>query len=217
MTENYFLYKNNGKGYLIGDDESKGSDGKLYYSNGIKSEYINVIESIVVPRTYENIKIYRLEYRCFSNLPKLKKAFIPNTITELGGDLFNLCYSLESVVFEENMKLKSLANHGFRCTNLTFIDIPSSVNELRDRTFAEMKNLRVIYIHSYIKSIHSATFYNTNTENLKIFVPRDYPNETILGLPILKVLNPYKKQKTRCVCRTSKATCFIIINILLSA
>ena len=47
---------NNANGYIIGDSRSQNSNGFLFHSNGIKSEYKNVIESIVVPRTNNNIK-----------------------------------------------------------------------------------------------------------------------------------------------------------------
>ena len=217
MTDDCFVYTSNEKGFIIGDGSQKYENNVVKLSNGIKSEYVNTIEAIIVPRTHNSIKIYRLEYRCFSKLPKLKKAFVPNTITELGGDTFLYCYSLESVVFEENMKLKSLSYYTFRYTNLTFIDIPSSIIELREYTFARIPNLQVIYVHSYIKKISSYLFNNTNTANLKIFAPKDYPNATILGLPILKVLNSYKKQKTKCLCKTLNQRYIIIINILLCA
>ena len=53
--------------------------------------------------------------------------------------------------------------------------------------FAEMQNLRFIYIHSYIKSIAGTIFNNTNTANIKIYVPKDYPNATILGTYIWSI------------------------------
>ena len=215
MTNDCFVYTSNERGYIIGDKGPRFPNGDVKYYNGIKSEYVDVIESIVVPRTYNNINIYRLEYRCFCFLPKLKNAFIPNTITELGGDTFLGCKCLESVIFEENMKLKSFNIFAFRLSNITFIDIPNSVTELCRYTFADMQNLRVIYIHSYIESISSELFVNTNTSNIKIYVPRDYPNKTILGVPILKVLNPRKKQRTKCFWRKQNTMCIFIICALI--
>lgn len=115
---------------------------------------------------------------------------------------YNNCTKLESVVFQENMKLKSLSYFTFYGTNLTVLDIPSSVSSVRKYTFNMMPNLRVLYIHSFMKSISSEAFIGIDASSIELHVPYNYPNKTILGIPLLKDLESPKKQ-TRCFCNSS--------------
>ena len=149
--------------------------------------------------------MYCLERRCFSRLYSLRTAFIPNSIIQLNHDIFSFCSKLESVVFEKDMKLKRLVNYMFYYTNLTFIDIPSSVTLVDQYAFAHMNNLRVIYAHSLLKS-HSNAFENTNTSNIRIYAPLNYPEDNVLGIPVIKELTPNKShRKTRCICSASRS------------
>ena len=214
MNEECLVFVLTGSGYSIGNSSG---DSSLNYHNGIKDECVNSLEHIIVPRSHEGKIVYRLDYQCFRNLPQLKTAFIPNTITSLCGDTFTCCNNLDSVVFEEGSKLRDLHHYTFFSTNLAFIDIPSSVERIRGFTFSHMNNLKAIYFHSFIKQGSSDTFVSTNISNIKIYVPRDYPNETLFGIPIIPVLEPLKKrtQIPNHLCRRSNNIPLIACMILL--
>ena len=217
MNEECLVFQVFGNKYSIGNPNEKNEDNNTKYHNGIKDECVDSLEHIIVPRLHEGKVVYKLEYRCFRNLPQLKTAFIPNTITALCGDTFTSCNKLVSVVFEEGSKLSDLSYYTFHGTNLTFIDIPSSIKIIRGYTFAYMNNIKAIYIHSFIKQLMPETFVSTNISDIKIYVPIDYPNETLFGIPIIRELNPLKKQ-TRIpnhLCRRSNSIPLIVCMIIL--
>ncbi|KAK8896958.1 beta-1,3-glucan linked protein [Tritrichomonas musculus] len=72
---------------------------------------------------------------------------------------FNGCSSLKKVFFDENSSLKTISNHSFeKCSLLTEITIPSSVNSIEDHAFEDCSSLvkvlfekpaTITYIGSY--------------------------------------------------------------------
>ena len=218
MAEDCLVFKKIEKGYTVGDSQLKNDLGKTQHHNGIAEKCVNSIENIVIPRTYENEPVYSLTYRCFSFLPALKTAYIPNSILSLNGDTFLNSVCLQSVVFEENMKITSFSIFSFFGTNLTSIDIPRSVTFFDEKTFAIMKNLRAIYVHSFIKEMSSNVFADTDTSKITIYVPKNYRNETMFGFPINKVLDVYKNNRiTKCICKTHSITYNIIYIIIINS
>lgn len=108
----------------------------------------------------------------FSDLTKLKKIVIPESVTAFGDCVFKGCSSLESVVFEGKSSIQTLPGIEYQnnvdektiggifadCSSLEYISLPASINTVGDGTFYNCVNLKTVefedgsqlkYIRSY--------------------------------------------------------------------
>lgn len=110
----------------------------------------------------------------------LKEITIPNSVTSIGDMAFHNCSNLINInVIENNINYSSedgiLYNKDKTellkcpsCTQLTNIQIPSSVNTILHDAFRNCTGLRNIYIGSHITSIGSYAFEG-GSDDLKIY------------------------------------------------
>lgn len=108
----------------------------------------------------------------FSDLTKLKKIVIPESVTVFGDCVFKGCSSLESVVFEGKSSIQTLPGIEYQnnvdeqtiggifadCSSLEYISLPASIHTIGDGTFYNCVNLKTVefedgsqlkYIRSY--------------------------------------------------------------------
>lgn len=71
-----------------------------------------------------------IQYFAFSNLDKVTKVEIPNSVKIIGKGAFSFCYCLNCVNFEEGSKLEKLQEISFLRTKITSFQIPENVNSI---------------------------------------------------------------------------------------
>lgn len=112
----------------------------------------------------------------FSDLTKLKKIVIPESVTVFGDCVFKGCSSLESVVFEGKSSIQKLQGIGYDnnidngpiggvfadCSSLESITLPASVQDLGEGTFINCISLKTVEFEdgSQLKYIASSKGYN---------------------------------------------------------
>ena len=162
--------------------------------NGVVPSVADTMTICHIPRFIEDYRVIWLGYRAIAGLPKLRVIYIPKTLEQCRGDAFAYNPLLEEVIFEENSHLTTLSFFVFRQSpNIKRVILPKSVNQIGVYAFADMNSLESIYIHSFLHLSNDITnaFNNTNTDNLKIYVPSNYPYSEFAGVIVLPVLSPF--------------------------
>ncbi len=91
-------------------------------------------ENVVIPSTYQNYPVTRIESKAFNRNTTIKSVEIPDSVTDIGYQAFSYCTNLESVKFPEN--LETVNGYAFyECKKLKNITLPKYVLEIGDRAF----------------------------------------------------------------------------------
>jgi hypothetical protein len=81
----------------------------------------------------------------FSNCTSLASITIPNSVTEIGYNVFSGCNNLATVTFAEDSQLQTIGNYAFsNCTSLTSITIPNSVTSIGYEAFYNCSRLTTV-------------------------------------------------------------------------
>ena len=125
----------------------------------------------------------------YINEQKQTNLVIPNTITHIGGYVFNNCHSLTSVTIGNSVI--NIGKSAFaKCKNLNAITIPNSVTSIGEGAFDGCSNLKTVSIPNTISEINDKTFHwCSNLES--IIIPNSVTkigNEAFLGCK-LQTLN----------------------------
>lgn len=93
---------------------------------------------------------------------------LPDTITEIRGQAFKNCGSLESVRLPEH--LTYLGGEAFyHCTSLEEVNLPDGLTEIKGSTFEECSSLQCIEIPDNVTRIGGHAFYgNISLEEVVI-------------------------------------------------
>ena len=163
--------------------------------NGIVPSHAQTLTECYIPKEINGYKIIQLGYRALAGYPALKIIYVPNTLEYCAGDAFAYNPLLEEVIFEDNSQLKSLGFYAFfKCEKIKTIVIPKSVVRINGYSFGEMSSLERIYIQNLFvphQNVSKSIFSNTNTENLQIFVPKNYLQSEFAGVPVHKNLSAF--------------------------
>lgn len=91
----------------------------------------------------------------------IKQVIIPASVEKIGMSAFDECDELESVVFEENSKLKEIGHSAFSKCPLKSINIPSSVRYIRDQAFKDCSKLESVVFeeNSNLTKIQDSVFW----------------------------------------------------------
>ena len=91
---------------------------------------------------------------------KTDKSFtIPNTVTSIGRDAFNMCESLTSVTIPDSVI--SIGDEAFnQCSSLTSVIIPNSVISIGNSAFFSCGNLTSLTLGNHLESIGEEAFYH---------------------------------------------------------
>ena len=121
-------------------------------------------EAIVnLPSSYYGKPVTIIYDNVFQNHPEITEIHFPDTITELGGFLFQNCTSLKKISLPP--QLKWLWQYAFVRSSITEITIPDTVIRLVPFTFQECHDLQIVYLPNTLKRISSWTF--KDCENLR--------------------------------------------------
>ncbi len=157
-------------------------------------------KNIVIPSTYNQLPVTRIENYAFYECSDLISIVILNSVTSIGDWAFSTCSSLRDIILPQNIT-RIESNTFLCCSSLSKITIPNSATRIGEDAFCGCSNLTSIVIPDSVKSIDegafarcssltSVTFENTtcwsafqkfNAENVKeIDVTNAIDNATML-------------------------------------
>ena len=114
-------------------------DGESYSVVGIGT---CTDKDIVIPDTYEGLRVTTIGVNAFRNCEWIKSVRIPNSVTRIRNYAFNNCASLESVVIGDSVA--SIGNYAFyECTSLKSIEIPDCVERVGEHAFDKCTSLSI--------------------------------------------------------------------------
>ena len=143
------IYEQNGNNY-----------GVRYYIYGLTN-----FTSVNIPEKHNGKDVVSLRGNAFSNMYLLKKAVLPNTITEIRGQAFKNDYSLKEVSLPKN--LTYLGGESFyNCISLKKINLPVGLTEIKGSTFENCSNLESITIPDNVTRIGGHAFYGNSSLNM---------------------------------------------------
>ncbi len=127
----------------------------------------------------------------YSNIGKAKNIILAEGITEINGDAFASCTTLESVVIPNGVK--EIDYEAFNeCTNLKTVILPNTLEEISDDAFNNCTNLKDLKLPNSLEWIGENTFYNCGLTTLIIpdrvsrIEPTAFKNCTSLTKVIIK-------------------------------
>lgn len=171
-SKTYLQYTKNGSGpfafsalkeiTFTSVDYVTGKNGKLLI-------HADMLEKVTLPKGVKSLATYLFAYS------GLKSVVIPASVEELSGATFNGCMNLESVVFEEGSKLKTIGYYSFMyCKNLKSLVLPNTVETINHNTFSYCISMNEIVIPlSCTKLVFSSFTGWTAEQTVKFRVPEN--------------------------------------------
>lgn len=105
-----------------------------------------------------NIKISILNDSLFKGKTNIESVVIPETVTQIGGFMFDGCSNLKHIKLPDN--LEDMWQYAFVRTSIEEIDIPGSVKSIIPNTFFDSRNLKKVIINEGTTKILGSAFKN---------------------------------------------------------
>ena len=192
---------------LIGERFKYSNDGKrieLRFSIDFQRKY-NHVEVFTFNGT-ELDGVEALGEGLFSNMEKLKRVILPNTVTRIGKAVFSGCKCIENINFLHS-EITRIGEFAFAdCTGLKSATIPLKVRKIEDGVFAECSSLEEVILHDKISHIGWFAFQKTNIKhirlpkNLKLIEGRAFEDSSLEEIEIpetLTVIRPRTFENTK--------------------
>lgn len=159
-------------------------------------------EKVTIPDRYCGKPVTVLYDDLFKNHKEIKKVHIPDTITNIGGFVFDGCEQLKSIRLPEN--LQEMWQYAFVRSAIEIIEIPGSVNSIIPFTFKDCKNLNTVVIHKGVQKIRAFAFEGCDNLEL-VAIPSDIEisHDAFKDCP---KLNPTLMRQMQSTCRCSECT-----------
>ena len=123
--------------------------------------------SLNIPSIYNGLPVTSIDAYAFVN-SGLTSITIPNSVTSIGSNAFQSCYSLSSIIIPNSVT--SIGSQAFyNCSGLTSITIPNSVTSIGDRAFSYCSGLTGITIPDSVSFIGTDAFLSVSAG----FTPSD--------------------------------------------
>lgn len=134
------------------------------------TKYTGTDSNITIPEQLENHKVTMIGSQSFKDNKSLEKIEISTNISTIDWMAFAGCTNLKEVVFTEPSKIEVLPFELFvNCSNLTTINIPSSVKEIKPLCFAGCAALTHVVIPEGVELIGRQAFSEcTNLQSIII-------------------------------------------------
>ena len=126
--------------------------GSLYYNTetGWITGADETVKNVLIPAQIDGVTIVgispRIFYNSYSNITSpLTAVSIPNTVEEIGEGAFEHCTALSTLRFAPGSRLSTIGGRAFyRCSSITSLTIPDSVQSIGDEAFYELGNLKYL-------------------------------------------------------------------------
>lgn len=119
-----------------------------------------------IPTTLKSVVITggkTIGFGAFEGCYNITSIKIPKSVTSIGGQAFNECSNLKTVIFEDNSQLKSIGEYAFSdCRSLTSITLPRGVTSIDRLAFNNCSSLSRIVIPSSVTSMGNYVFDDCN-------------------------------------------------------
>ncbi len=100
-----------------------------------------------------------IAFSMFRNCVNLENINFPSAMTKIGDYAFEGCSGLKSVHFNSLNYLKSIGREAFsKCTGLTTLRLPESVDDIQRSAFYDCSGLTEIYLSSSLTEIQEYVF-----------------------------------------------------------
>ncbi len=127
----------------------------------------NTPSSMVIPDTIDDLPVKKIGDNAFSRLT-MQSVYIPEGVTEIGGNAFFNCNKLTDVTMPESVEIIGIGAFA-NCSMLEYITIPAKVTEIGGNAFGGCSMLKNITIPESVESIGSWAFIGCNNcEYVKI-------------------------------------------------
>ena len=175
---------------------------------------------VKIPNVYKDkegkeFPIIRIKDNAFENNTKITKVIIPDSIEELGNNIFSRCSSLEEVVFDGISKITKIPTNTFyKCTSLKDITIPTTVKIIEDYAFYQCSSIAELRVPISVVLIGRSAF-GAMTSLSKLSVPfigggrADSLEAKVLGYVFDTAYTEFTVQLSQKVSETSTKTYFI--------
>ena len=128
--------------------------GSLYYNTetGWITGADMTVKNVLIPTQIDGVTIVgispRVFYNSYSNITSpLTAVSIPNTVEEIGEGAFEHCTALSTLRFAPGSRLSTIGGRAFyRCSSITSLTIPDSVQSIGDKAFYDLENLKYLTI-----------------------------------------------------------------------
>ena len=144
-------------------EKTDGGYGVRYYIYGITNYKVATI-----PEKYNNKPVVALRGNTFSNMKKLEKVILPDTIKEIRGQAFKNCINLKEVNMPKS--LEYLGGGAFyNCKSIKEIELPNTLTYMGGEAFEYASSLEKVIISNRLQEIRGDTFaYCTSLKGIDI-------------------------------------------------
>ena len=156
---------------VYAQEDVKKTDSWIYIANDSGwtiTDYLGNEKDIIIPDSFDNIPVTKLEKELFLNYIQLERVVIPNSVTSLGDSVFQGCSELKDVTLSLN--LKSLSTAAFKyCTSLESMVFPSNITSIPTEAFMNCTKLKNVAFPVNLSSIARSAFENCQSlENVYV-------------------------------------------------
>ncbi|MBR1377016.1 MAG: leucine-rich repeat domain-containing protein, partial [Bacilli bacterium] len=114
-------------------------------------DYPTALKKVYLPSTLTNIEGY-----IFEGNNNLEEVIISEGITSIGNQMFEYCESLTSISIPSSVK--TIGRSSFLGTSLVNVALPEGVETIENYAFSMTDTLKTVYIPSTMKTIKNGTF-----------------------------------------------------------
>ena len=127
-------------------------------------------KEVTVPSEYLERPVTILFDDIFKGHTEIEKVNIPDTVTDIGGFVFDGCVNLKEIKLPA--MLQNMWQYAFVRSSIEKIDIPAGVKYIIPFTFKDCKDLKEVTIHEGTIGIRALAFQNC-TGLRKVTAPSD--------------------------------------------
>lgn len=125
---------------------------------------------VEVPEKMDDYTVTEIGENAFQHCYSIEQLVLPDSIKKIGRYAFDECFALEKITFSKNLEVIGGSAFGL-CESLKQIVIPDSVVEIGEQAFSNCKNLEKVTLPSGLKKLNRYAF--DCGENLKEIVLPD--------------------------------------------
>ena len=125
---------------------------------------------VEVPEKMDDYTVTEIGENAFQHCYSIEQLVLPDSIKKIGRYSFDECFALEKITFSKNLEVIGGSAFGL-CESLKQIVIPDSVVEIGEQAFSNCKNLEKVTLPSGLKKLNRYAF--DCGENLKEIVLPD--------------------------------------------
>lgn len=155
VTSNITLYAKWKIAYSLNLAYETNSDGKSFsVSKGSATD-----KDIIIPSKINGLPVTALSQRAFYNGYSFTSVQIPQSVTSIGKDSFNMCVNLTRLVIPDSVQ--TLGSYAFSgCSELTSVVLSDKLQSLETMTFADCVKLENVNLPASLTKIGTYVFLN---------------------------------------------------------